>query len=79
MSSTLDAETAQTENSPFGVYWPNDRYLAVSMCAWGCFFLGPLALDRGFNPGPAWGAMLAAELMFLSPVRDGSRTAHCVL
>jgi hypothetical protein len=49
LSSALDAATIQTENSPFGVYWPNDWYLAVSMCAWGCFFLGPLAVGRGFN------------------------------
>jgi hypothetical protein len=67
LSSALDAETIQTENSPFGIYWPNDWYLAVSMCAWGCFFLGPLSMHRGFNLGPARGAMLAAELMFLSP------------
>jgi hypothetical protein len=67
LSSALDEETVKMENSPFGVYWPNDWYLAVSMCAWGCFFLGPLAVDRGFNLGPARGAMLAAELLFLSP------------
>ena len=67
LSSALDAETVQTENSPFGIYWPNDWHLAVSMCAWGCLFLGPLAVDRGFNLGPARGAMLAAELLFLSP------------
>jgi hypothetical protein len=67
LSSALEAETIQRENSPFGIYWPNDWYLAVDMCAWGCFFLGPLSLGRGFNVGPARGAMLAAELMFLSP------------
>jgi hypothetical protein len=67
LSSALEAETIQTENSPFGIYWPNDWYLAVNMCAWGCFFLGPLSVDRGFNLGPMRGSMLAAELMFLSP------------
>ena len=67
LSSALDAETIQAESSPFGTYWPNDWYLPVNMCAWGCFFLGPIALGRGFDLGPARGAMLAAELMFLSP------------
>jgi hypothetical protein len=42
----------KTENKPFGIYWPNDWYLAVNMCAWGCFFLGPLSIARGFNLGP---------------------------
>jgi hypothetical protein len=67
LSSALEVELLQKEKSPFGLYSPNDWFLAVSMCAWGCFFLGPLSLDRGFNLGPARGAMLAAELMFLSP------------
>jgi hypothetical protein len=67
LSSALEAETIQQEKSPFGLYWPNDWFLAVNMCAWGCLFLGPLSLDRDFNLGPARGAMLAAELMFLSP------------
>jgi hypothetical protein len=67
LSSALDAEATQAENSPFGIYWPSDWYLPVNMCAWGCFFLGPLSLHRGFNLGPARGAMLAAELIYLSP------------
>lgn len=67
LSSALEVETIQTENSPFGIYWPNDWFLAVNMCAWGCFFLGPLSLERGFDLGPMRGSMLAAELMFLSP------------
>jgi hypothetical protein len=67
LSSALDSEAIQTERSPFGIYWPNDWYLPVNMCGWGCFFLGPLARSRGFDLGPARGAMLASELMFLSP------------
>lgn len=67
LTSALDAELIQKEKSPFGLYWPNDWYLAVNMCAWGCFLLGPLSRDRGFNLGPARGAILASELMFLSP------------
>lgn len=66
LSSALDAETIQAENSPFGSYWPNDWHLAVNMCAWGCFFLPRHYLDRGFDLGPMRGSMLAAELMFLS-------------
>jgi hypothetical protein len=67
LSSALDAETIQAENSPFGSYWPNDWYLAVNMCAWGCLFLPRRYVDRGFDLGPVRGSMLAAELMFLSP------------
>jgi hypothetical protein len=67
LTSALEAELIQQEKSPFGLYWPNDWFLAVNMCAWGCFFLGSLSLGRGFDLGPARGAMLAAELMYLSP------------
>jgi hypothetical protein len=67
LTSALDAETVQAENSPFGAYWPNDWYLAVTMCAWGCVFLPRRYVNRGFDLGPMRGSMLAAELMFLSP------------
>jgi len=67
LSSALDAETIQAENSPFGIYWPNDWYLAVTMCAWGCLFLPRQYVNRRFDLGPVRGSMLAAELMFLSP------------
>jgi hypothetical protein len=66
LSSALDAEAVKAEKSPFGVYWPNDWHLTVSMCAWGCYFVSPQA-GRNFNLGPARGAMLAAELMLISP------------
>jgi hypothetical protein len=67
LSSALDAEAIKAENSPFGLYWPNDWHLAVNMCAWGCFFLAAHYCSRGFDLGPARGAMLASEIMFLSP------------
>jgi hypothetical protein len=50
LSSALDAEIIQAENSPFGSYWPNDWYLAVTMCAWGCLFL-PRRYLTGFDLG----------------------------
>lgn len=67
LSSALEAETIQAENSPFGSYWPNDWYLAVTMCAWACLFLPRHYVNRGFDLGPVRGSMLAAELMFVSP------------
>lgn len=67
LSSALEAEQIQTENSPFGIYWPNDWHLAVNMCAWGCYFLAPQYVSRGFDMGPARGAILASELVFISP------------
>jgi hypothetical protein len=79
LSSALEAAAIQKEESPFGLYWPNDWFLAVNMCAWGCFFLGPLSIERGFNLGPARGAILASELMFLSPGpgwRQNDQSAH---
>src|SRR5262245_35170478 len=66
LSSALEAEMMQAESSPFGSYWPNDWYLAVNMCAWGCFFL-PRRYVRGFALGPVRGAMLAAELNVSEP------------
>jgi hypothetical protein len=66
LSSAFDAETAKAEESPFGYYWPNDWYLAMSMCAWSCLLAGNCA-DPGFDLGPVRGLMLAAEVLALAP------------
>jgi hypothetical protein len=66
LTSALEVEAIRTENSPFGIYWPNDWFLAVSMCAWACSFVAHHA-SEGFDPGPLRGIMLAAELLLLSP------------
>jgi hypothetical protein len=73
LSGAFDGEAVRAENNPFGDYWPNDWSLAVSMCAWGCYFVS-LQASENFNLGPVRGAMLAAELMLISPGsgwRDG--------
>jgi hypothetical protein len=66
LTSALEVETIRLEHSPFGAYWPSDWFLAMSMCAWACSFVGQYA-SAGFNPGPLRGVMLAAELLLLSP------------
>jgi hypothetical protein len=66
LTSALEVEAIRPENSPFGAYWPSDWFLAMSMCAWACSFVGQYA-SAGFNPGPLRGVMLASELLLLSP------------
>jgi len=66
LSAAFEAEAVKVENNPFGAYWPSDWFLAANMCAWGCYFISPQA-GQDFNLGPVRGAMLAAELMLISP------------
>jgi hypothetical protein len=67
LTSALDTETVLQEHSPSGAYWPNDWYLAVNMCAWACVLVPRRYIGQGFDLGPPRGAMLAAELVFVSP------------
>lgn len=66
LTGALETEFVAAEQSPFGRYWPQDWYLALSVSAWSCALVAGCA-SSDFDLGPVRGLILAADIINLTP------------
>lgn len=66
LTGALETESLTVERSPFGRYWPQDWYLALSISAWSCALVAGYA-SQDFDLGPVRGLILAADIISLTP------------